>query len=109
MGQRPIRARELRPLDPALAKRASFSRQATLSLEIPRRRGFSPTSERLLAEAKPERQPRKAGSAKGMLTILTEDHEHQEAKGAVCVTRENTSDLDRFGDDGVGYSDEYDS
>ncbi|MCK6513164.1 type II toxin-antitoxin system Phd/YefM family antitoxin [Myxococcota bacterium] len=31
---------------------------------------------RLLAEAKPERQPRKAGSAKGMLAILTEDHEH---------------------------------
>jgi antitoxin (DNA-binding transcriptional repressor) of toxin-antitoxin stability system len=31
---------------------------------------------RLLAEAKPERKARKAGSAKGMLTILAEDDEH---------------------------------
>ena len=31
---------------------------------------------RLLADAKPERTPRKAGSAKGMLTILAEDDDH---------------------------------
>ncbi|HUY33270.1 MAG TPA: type II toxin-antitoxin system Phd/YefM family antitoxin [Pirellulales bacterium] len=31
---------------------------------------------RLLAEQKPQRKPRKAGSAKGMLTILVEDDEH---------------------------------
>lgn len=31
---------------------------------------------RLLAEAKPEGKPRKAGSAKGMLTILADDDEH---------------------------------
>ncbi len=33
---------------------------------------------RLLAEAKPARRARKAGSAKGMLTILAEDDEHLE-------------------------------
>jgi len=31
---------------------------------------------RLSAEQKPKRKPRKAGSAKGMLTILVEDDEH---------------------------------
>ncbi len=31
---------------------------------------------RLLAEEKPKRQPRKAGSAKGMLIIVAEDDEH---------------------------------
>ena len=31
---------------------------------------------RLLSEDKPKRQPRKAGSAKGMLTILSDDDEH---------------------------------
>ncbi len=31
---------------------------------------------RLLAEEKPKRQPRKAGSAKGLLTILADDDEH---------------------------------
>lgn len=31
---------------------------------------------RLLAETQPERKPRKAGSAKGMLTILSDDDEH---------------------------------
>ncbi len=31
---------------------------------------------RLLAEERPQRKPRKAGSAKGMLTILVEDDEH---------------------------------
>ena len=31
---------------------------------------------RLTAEEKPKRKPRKAGSAKGMLTILAEDDEH---------------------------------
>jgi len=31
---------------------------------------------RLLAEEKPQRHPRKAGSAKGLLTILVEDDEH---------------------------------
>jgi antitoxin (DNA-binding transcriptional repressor) of toxin-antitoxin stability system len=30
----------------------------------------------LLAEEKPRRKPRQAGSAKGMLTILAEDDEH---------------------------------
>jgi antitoxin (DNA-binding transcriptional repressor) of toxin-antitoxin stability system len=33
---------------------------------------------RLLAETQPERKPRKAGSAKGMLTILSDDDEHLE-------------------------------
>ena len=31
---------------------------------------------RLLAEGKSKQQPRKAGSAKGLLTILVEDDEH---------------------------------
>jgi antitoxin (DNA-binding transcriptional repressor) of toxin-antitoxin stability system len=31
---------------------------------------------RLIAEEKPKRKPRKAGSAKGMLTILADDDEH---------------------------------
>ncbi|HVC93895.1 MAG TPA: type II toxin-antitoxin system Phd/YefM family antitoxin [Pirellulales bacterium] len=31
---------------------------------------------RLLAEGIPKRKPRKAGSAKGMLTILADDDEH---------------------------------
>ena len=31
---------------------------------------------RLLTEDKPTRQPRRAGSAKGMLTILSDDDEH---------------------------------
>ena len=31
---------------------------------------------RLLAEDKPKRRPRKAGSARGMLTILSDDEEH---------------------------------
>lgn len=31
---------------------------------------------RLFAEAKPDRKPRKAGSAKGILNILVEDDEH---------------------------------
>jgi antitoxin (DNA-binding transcriptional repressor) of toxin-antitoxin stability system len=31
---------------------------------------------RLLAEEPPKRQPRKAGSAKGMLTIIHDDDEH---------------------------------
>jgi len=31
---------------------------------------------RLMAEAQPQRSPRKAGSAKGMLTILAHDDEH---------------------------------
>lgn len=31
---------------------------------------------RLLAEEPPKRQPRKAGSAHGMLTILVEDDDH---------------------------------
>ncbi len=31
---------------------------------------------RLLAEQKPKRQPRKAGSARGILTILSDDEEH---------------------------------
>lgn len=31
---------------------------------------------RLLSEDKPKRQPRKAGSAKRMLTILSDDDEH---------------------------------
>ena len=31
---------------------------------------------RLLTEDKPKRQPRRAGSAKGMLTILSDDDEH---------------------------------
>ena len=31
---------------------------------------------RLVAEEKPQRRPRKPGSAKGMLTILVEDDEH---------------------------------
>ena len=31
---------------------------------------------RLLAEGKPKRQPRKAGSAKGILTIVSDDDEH---------------------------------
>ncbi len=31
---------------------------------------------RLLAEAKPKRRPRKAGSAKGLLTIMADDDEH---------------------------------
>ena len=31
---------------------------------------------RLLAEQSAKRQPRKAGSAKGLLTILAEDDEH---------------------------------
>jgi antitoxin (DNA-binding transcriptional repressor) of toxin-antitoxin stability system len=31
---------------------------------------------RLLAEAKPERKPRRAGSAKGMLSILADDDDH---------------------------------
>lgn len=31
---------------------------------------------RLLAETQPERKPRKAGSAKGILTILCDDDEH---------------------------------
>ena len=31
---------------------------------------------RLMAEAESTRQPRKAGSAKGMLTIVREDDEH---------------------------------
>ena len=31
---------------------------------------------RLTAEEKPKRKPRKAGSAKGMLTILADDDEH---------------------------------
>lgn len=31
---------------------------------------------RLLAEGRPKRKPRKAGSAKGLLTILAEDDEH---------------------------------
>ena len=31
---------------------------------------------RLLAEVKPERKPRKAGSAKGMITIVADDDEH---------------------------------
>lgn len=31
---------------------------------------------RLTAEAKPQRKPRKAGSAKGILTILADDDEH---------------------------------
>ena len=31
---------------------------------------------RLLAEESPRRKPRKAGSAKGMLTILQDDDEH---------------------------------
>jgi antitoxin (DNA-binding transcriptional repressor) of toxin-antitoxin stability system len=31
---------------------------------------------RLLAEGKPKRKPRMAGSAKGMLTILADDKEH---------------------------------
>jgi prevent-host-death family protein len=34
---------------------------------------------RLLAESKPERNARKAGSAKGMLAILAEDDEHLQA------------------------------
>jgi antitoxin (DNA-binding transcriptional repressor) of toxin-antitoxin stability system len=32
---------------------------------------------RLVAEQKPDRKARKAGSAKGMLTILDEDDEHR--------------------------------
>jgi len=31
---------------------------------------------RLTAEEKPKRKPRKAGSAKGLLTILADDDEH---------------------------------
>ena len=31
---------------------------------------------RLLTEDRPKRQPRRAGSAKGMLTILSDDDEH---------------------------------
>ncbi len=31
---------------------------------------------RLMAAEKPKRKPRKAGSAKGMLTILADDDEH---------------------------------
>ena len=31
---------------------------------------------RLWTEDKPQRQPRRAGSAKGMLTILSDDDEH---------------------------------
>jgi antitoxin (DNA-binding transcriptional repressor) of toxin-antitoxin stability system len=31
---------------------------------------------RLMAEEKPKRKPRKAGSAKGILTILADDDEH---------------------------------
>ncbi len=31
---------------------------------------------RLLAEEKPKRKPRKPGSAKGMLTIISDDDEH---------------------------------
>ena len=31
---------------------------------------------RLLAEEPPQRKPRRAGSAKGLLTILVEDDEH---------------------------------
>jgi antitoxin (DNA-binding transcriptional repressor) of toxin-antitoxin stability system len=31
---------------------------------------------RLFAEGKPARKPRKAGSAKGLLTILEDDKEH---------------------------------
>ncbi|MGO8752569.1 MAG: type II toxin-antitoxin system Phd/YefM family antitoxin [Thermoguttaceae bacterium] len=31
---------------------------------------------RLMAEGKPKRKPRKAGSAKGVLTILADDDEH---------------------------------
>ena len=31
---------------------------------------------RLLTAAKPERMPRKAGSAKGMLTVIAEDDDH---------------------------------
>jgi prevent-host-death family protein len=31
---------------------------------------------RLLAESPPKRKPRKAGSAKGVLTVLIEDEEH---------------------------------
>jgi antitoxin (DNA-binding transcriptional repressor) of toxin-antitoxin stability system len=31
---------------------------------------------RLMAEGKPKRMPRKAGSAKGVLTILADDDEH---------------------------------
>jgi prevent-host-death family protein len=31
---------------------------------------------RLLAEEKPQRKPRQAGSAKGILTILADDEEH---------------------------------
>lgn len=38
-------------------------------------RGQKPIA-RLLAEEQPKRAPRRAGSAKGMLTILVEDDEH---------------------------------
>ena len=31
---------------------------------------------RLLAETPPQRQPRKAGSAQGLLTVVEEDEEH---------------------------------
>ena len=40
-------------------------------------RNDKPTA-RLLVEASPQRQPRKAGSAKGLLTILQDDDEHLE-------------------------------
>lgn len=33
---------------------------------------------RLMVEAQPKRMPRKAGSAKGILTILADDDEHLE-------------------------------
>jgi len=42
---------------------------------------------RLLAEGRPKRQPRKAGSAKGLLTILAEDDEHlEDFKETNCVS-----------------------
>jgi hypothetical protein len=41
----------------------------------------------LLAEGRPKRQPRKAGSAKGLLTILAEDDEHlEDFKETNCVS-----------------------
>ena len=62
-------------LEEAQAKLPELIEQLTAGEELLITRNELPIA-RLTAEDKPKRKPRKAGSAKGMLTILAEDDEH---------------------------------
>jgi prevent-host-death family protein len=62
-------------IEEAQAKLPELIEHVAAGAEVVITRDQEPVA-RLLAEERPKRKPRKAGTAKGMITILADDDEH---------------------------------